>query len=307
MEKSQNDSSSGNEQKNKRTNAVLIVLLLILTGLGIYLMVQNNNLKKQLEACGIESGEAQDERDKVMLELEGMIAQYDALETGNDSLNQELVAEREKVEQLLAEAKNNRWTIYKLKKEASTLRDIMKGYVRTIDSLNTLNVELRAENADVNRKLSEKESENEQLNSKNQKLADKVKLGAKLDALGMTAVGQKERFNDTYREVSRAKNAEKIKTCFTIGENEVTEPGKKVIYIRIIAPSGKVLAERNDNTFKYDGKNILYSLERSIEYDNKPLDVCYYWDVTDELMEGDYIVEAFSGGFKIGSTTLVLK
>ena len=308
MEKDQNQSSmSGNEKKSNKTNAVLIVLLLILTGLGIFLAVQNKNLKDDLAACGVESEEVQQERDKVVFELENMIDQYDDLQTGNDSLNQELIAEREKVEQLLRDAKNNKWTIYKLKKEASTLREIMKGYVRTIDSLNTLNVELRAENADVNRKLTEKESENEKLSDKNQQLADKVKLGAKLDALGMTSLALKERWNETYRDVSRANNADKIKTCFTIGENQVTEKGKKIIYIRIIAPSGKVLSERNDNTFKYDSKNILYSLKKEVEYENKAIDVCYYWDVKDELMEGDYIVEAFSGGFKIGSTTMPLK
>ena len=307
MEKDQNQTPSAGNGKSNRGNAILIVLLLILAGLGIFLAIQNKNLRDELEACGVETEEVQEERDKVVLELEGMIEQYDALQTGNDSLNQELIAEREKVEQLLAEAKNNRWTIYKLKKEASTLREIMKGYVRTIDSLNTLNVELRAENADVNRKLSEKETEYEKLSDKNQQLADKVKLGAKLDALNMTAVALKERFNNTYRDVNRARNADQIKTCFTIGENQVTEPGKKIIFIRIIAPSGKVLSERNDNTFKYDGKNILFSLQKEIEYENKAIDVCYYWDVQDELMEGDYIVEAFSGGFKIGTATLSLK
>ncbi len=207
----------------------------------------------------------------------------------------------------MSEAKNNQWTIYKLKKEASTLRDIMKGYVRTIDSLNTLNVELRAQNADVNRKLDEQKNHNEELNEINSQLTDKVRLGARLDAENMTAYAQKVRNNGLHREVTRAGKADKIKTCFTIAKNDVTEPGNKAIFIRIITPSGKVLVERNDATFEFEERNMLYSIKKVVEYENKPLDLCLYWDVETDLVEGEYLVEAYSEGFKIGNTSFTLK
>ena len=43
----------------------------------------------------------------------------------------------EKVEKLDKKSKKDWRQIYKLKKEAETLRGIMKGYIHTIDSLNT--------------------------------------------------------------------------------------------------------------------------------------------------------------------------
>lgn len=304
------DSNSQQTAPNtKRSIFVLIVLIGLLGILGGYLGYQNYELKKQLEACGIETEETKEERDKIERELEGMIAQYEALETNNDSVNAELMAEKAKVEQLLKDAKNNRWTIYKLKKEASTLRDIMKGYVRTIDSLNTLNVELRAENADVKGQLKEREKQFEELSEKNIDLKDKVRMGSKLDAYNMTTIAQKMRWNNTYREVNRAKNTDQLKTCFSISENKVTEPGTKAIFIRIITPSGVVLSERSDDTFDFQGRSMLYSLKKQIEYENKSLDVCYYWEVAEEeeLEEGDYVIEAYCDGFKIGTTQLSLK
>ena len=90
MEKEPNQQKGAQPNPNKKSqtlNVILILLLLILAGLGVYLGVQNNKLQKQLEACGLETDDMQAERDKVVNELEGMIDQYDALQTGNDSLN----------------------------------------------------------------------------------------------------------------------------------------------------------------------------------------------------------------------------
>ena len=47
-----------------------------------------------------------------------------------------------KVEKLNGKSKRDWRKIFSLKKEAETLRGIMKGYIHTIDSLNTLNINL---------------------------------------------------------------------------------------------------------------------------------------------------------------------
>ena len=61
-------------------------------------------------------------------------------------------AKRERIEELIKEAakhKGDATIISKLKKETQTLRSIMQSYVRTIDSLNTLNQTLEAEKKTV--------------------------------------------------------------------------------------------------------------------------------------------------------------
>jgi hypothetical protein len=229
--------------------------------------------------------------------------------TDNDSINEELIAQKERVDELMADAKKYNWSIYKLKKEASTLREIMKGYVRTIDSLNMENVELRAENQDVKNQLGQVENKNEKLEKDKTQLEDKVRLGAKLQAINMVVQAQKVKKNNVHKEVNKADKAQKIKTCFTIDENEVTEPGKKMVYLRIITPEGTVLAERADNahTFEFDGTKGLYSIKKQVNYENKALDLCMYWDVSGPLKSGEYIIKAYISGQEIGSSTLILK
>jgi hypothetical protein len=238
-----------------------------------------------------------------------MAGEYDSLMTNNDSINVELTDQKDRVDNLMADAKKYNWSIYKLKKEASTLREIMKGYVRTIDSLNTENVELRAENLFVKDELGAQEVENDKLRENNSELEDKVRLGAKLATINFTAYGQRVKRNSVHKETSRASTTEKIKACFTIDDNEVTEAGKKMVYLRILTPKGTVLAERSDNsnTFMLDGRRVLYSGKKEVNYENQELDLCMYWDVVNMLTPGQYFVKAYIEGYEVGSTTMILK
>ena len=301
--------NQGDTQKKPVIQYVLIGLLILLSGIGIFLVSENQNLKKELADCGVSYDESEEERVDVMNDLKLMAGEYDSLMTNNDSINTELVEQRDKVDQLMAEAKRNNWSIYKLKREASTLREIMKGYVRTIDSLNTENVELRAENMSVKGALGAKEKENDALKQNNSELQNKVKLGAKLAAVNFTVYGQRVKRNSIHKETNRTSNTEKIKACFTIDENEVTEPGKKMVYLRIMTPEGTVLAERSDNSnmFNFEGAKILYSVKKQVNYENQPLDLCMYWDVVNQLTPGEYFVKAYIEGYEVGSTSMILK
>lgn len=303
------NSANQTPQKKSPVTLILIVLLVLLTALGAYLGYTNNELQKQLANCGAMKDTVTNEKNEVVADLEKMSAQYDSLALNSDSLSTELLAEREKVQKLLTQAKNNKWSIYKLKKEASTLREIMKGYVRTIDSLNTMNVELKAENAEVSRRLNEEKTISNKLKEKNEQLDAKVKLGAKLKALDMIAYGQRVKRNGVHRETSRASKAQKVKCCFTVDKNEVIEPGNKIIYLRVIAPSGKVLAEKTDSSqmFEFKGNKGLFSVKKDIKYDNRELDICMYYDVKNTLEKGQYLVEAYIDGLEIGTTSFELK
>jgi hypothetical protein len=303
------EQQSEKSNQKKPISAILILLLVVVAGFAAYMAYNNQQLNKRLTDLGYLKQEVEDEKNRVIDELEGMTGQYDSLAITNDSMNVELMAQREKVEELIAKAKNNEWTVYKLRKEAGTLREIMKGYVRTIDSLNTLNVELRAENAQVTRKLSETESKNTALRDANEQLSEKVKLGAKLKALDMVAYGQRVKRNGVHRETDRSDKVEKIKVCFTLDKNEVAESGNKNIFVRIIAPSGQVLAERSDDGHMFDfaGTRGLFSVKKLVNYEKQELDLCMYFEDAKNLQGGDYIVDAYADQMKIGSTKFTLK
>ena len=77
----------------------------------------------------------------------------------------------------------SRSVIYKLKKETETLRTIMKGYIHTIDSLNTLNVTLTNTLSEKNIELNKVTSENENIKTQNIELQETVAVGSILQTM----------------------------------------------------------------------------------------------------------------------------
>ncbi|MEM9022642.1 MAG: hypothetical protein AAGB22_02795 [Bacteroidota bacterium] len=288
----------------------IIIALLVLTNLGsLYLVWERGSERDEMV---MQNSNLQKDKLEVEAELTDMLATYDTLQAENEAMATEMEEQKQKILELLEEAekhKNDAWVIYKLRKETETLRTIMKGYLHTIDSLSTLNKDLAEQKVAVERKLANQRTENTELQQQNEGLAEKVRIGGKLRALDMVSIAQRVKSNGVHRETSRASKANKIKTCFTLDRNEVTEKGKKAIHIRIIDPNGKVLAlaDNKDNMFAYNGVEGLFSLKREVDYQREEMDVCYYWDVTGDLAAGKYIVEAYAEDYDIGQTSFTLK
>lgn len=300
------------KEEKRSKNTLYLIIIGILTVLCAVLTWQFFEQKNRVEFITVEMGNLDTEKEALNAELADMLAQYEAMETENKEISAEMEEQKEKIQELMVEAeknKDNAYIIYKLRKETKTLREIMKGFVNTIDSLNTLNIVLREEKAEINKELGEQKEKYVKLEGETDVLADKVKIGQRLKAINIEAMAQRVKSNGIHRETTKADRADKIKCCFTISKNQIAETGMKDVYLRIITPEGKVLAERSDdsNMFDFNGVKGLYSVKKQILYDNIEQDLCLYWKVIDKLPAGDYIVEAYADEADIGKTGFVLK
>ena len=138
--------------------ALLAIIFAALIGRLIYLY---KNLDEQKQ----ENREMQElaELDKKEMENEyqQFAAQYSEMKTqiNNDSIIEQLSAEQEKTQRLLAELQrvkaNDAREITRLKKELATVRAVLRSYVLEIDSLNRLNQNLVEENTRVKAQFQE--------------------------------------------------------------------------------------------------------------------------------------------------------
>lgn len=300
-----------NKGSGKIAAIVLLLLFFLASGFAGFLFTEKTALEEQLQNCEATSTEIQEEKERVISELQEMKTQYDTLYAQNEHMSEELLAEREKIEKLIKEAQDKNWTIAKLKKETETLRKIMQGYVHTIDSLNTLNQNLVAEKEEITKELGQEKQKTTNLTKEKEELSSMVKIGQRLEALDVTVVAQRVKSNNVHRETSKASKVNKLKLCFTLNKNEIAEAGKKVLYIRIIAPDATILPANDgtDGKFAFNGSNGEYSLKREIQYKNIEQDECFYYEVEDgvELPVGNYIAEIYFDESNIGKTTIELK
>lgn len=291
-----------------RSNALLlalVVLLLISNVVLLYLWSQKGDVVDQ-QAQQLTA--VTDEKANVTKLLEDMLAQYDTLSTDNDKLKGEMAAQQQQIEELMEKVKNGNYSLSKAKKEAETLRNIMKGYVVTIDSLNQLNQALTAENLSTKQELGEVRGQKDALETQSAEQAALIARGSVLRSTVMTASGIFERSSGKQVDTDRAKKATQVKCCFTLGENLTAKAGNKTLYLRVISPDGSVLpAEDTNNRFQFNGVEGEYSAKRDLDYQSKPVDACIYWKATGTMASGQYIVEVYESGGQVGTTSFNLK
>lgn len=293
--------SASHGGRNKATIIILIILLLACFGLLVYTYYSFKDQEQELTV-------AIEERVSVTSQYENLLLDYESLETTNDTLSAKLSIEQEKIKTLIAELKsvkaNNKAEINKYKKELKTLRDIMKGFIHQIDSLNTLNIQLTEENKQIKEQYNTAKIENKQLSQKYEDANTKVAIASVIKAINLNV----EAFNPKGKLTTKAKKTKRLGINFALDENPIAPVGIKKVYIRITDPNDHVLMSNEQNMFGFEGEQIAYSSVREIDYDGNVTPAVVYFEITGpELLEGDYKVDVFCDGNMIGSSITQLK
>lgn len=316
----------GKSPEKKKDGLYVFIIILLVAALGaLGLFVANRN--KKLNQCEEERASLESD----MVGMEGMMGQYVSSEKGdikddlrnmlsmydeqmekNNANKDSIQAQKNKIRDLMEEMEHNKKVsarqIYKYRKETETLRKIMQSYVRQIDSLNTMNTTLRNDLKTTGEQLSNVTSERDNLKEKNTNLEEKVSAGARLHAFNIYTSGMKYKVDGSLKESDRAGKIDKVRSCFTIGENAIAKSGSKYVYIQVITPDGKVLYQRSSNVINVDGVSVMYSDKKEIDYENQSIDVCVYYDANGaEMGKGNYVVKIYADGAVIGKDSFVLK
>ncbi|MFZ1687155.1 MAG: hypothetical protein WAU70_07025 [Flavobacteriales bacterium] len=295
------------EQKPRSNNALLaLVVLLIISNLAtLYFLNKGSN---QVEQQQQQIADISSDKDNVTKLLEDMLVQYDTLSTENEQLTAEMAAQKQQIEDLVKKVKDGTYSLSKAKKEAETLRKIMKGYVATIDSLNQANLALSADKANLTNELGVVSGEKAALEEKSRTQEERISRGAVLHTTAISAGALFLRNSGKQVDTERASKAEMVKCCFTLGVNTITDAGAKTLYMRIISPDGSILPTTDaNNRFEFNGVQGEYSAKREVDYANAPVDVCVFWTATGAMKTGQYNVEIYENKALVSKTSFDLK
>ena len=191
------------------------------------------------------------------------------------------------------------------------MRVISQGYLKQMDSLYTVNRELREENEQIRSSYQKEQQKSSSLLKDKEALSEKVSSAAVLKAYKITGAGVRDN-GDKERATDKAKRVEKIKVCFTLSENPLLSAGRKDVYVRISRPDKMILArgKGDEYAFNYKGEILQYSIKETVNYQNQSIDLCLYWinrSIKDDLPAGVYVVSVYSDDFEIGQSSFELK
>ena len=303
-------SDSGQPDQDSK-KVIVIIVISILLGVNGLLLWQFFDKKTHLEQVSQELDSTVAEKESLSAELQRVKTEYDKLNQENSSLQNQLSAKDEEIKQKIAEIQKliNSGDAVQLKKareELLLLHSLSQNYTGQLDSLKAINQQLSAQNSNLSDSLSTTTTKVSTLTQENSVLSSKVAIASALKTVNIKAMGVRYRSSGKETESSRTKVINKIKTCFTIIENQVADKGLKDIYVRVLSPDGAVLST-SAQTFDVNGQATLYTTKESFNYDNKNLDLCVYWEKGSVYIPGKYTIELYCEGNPIGSTSLVLK
>ncbi len=277
----------------------MIALSIILTAALVFLVVMYFDQKNKM--IEMETALTQ-EKDSLRNELQLLSNAYDTLKTDNDTLKAGLEKQKVRIAKLLALDASNIQLIKKYKSEIGTMREIMKSYIVQIDSLNTRNKILVAENTQIKQQITEVQTVNTELEKVRDALTEKVVVASVIQAKNISAAA----VNKKNKETSRLNLMTKLRVGFTLRENPIALAGQKQVFLRVIRPDSLVIATSPDNLFGYNGNQIIYSATRAIDYMNQDIDVTVWVDNTGDFIPGNYSAEIYLDGVMIGKTTFIL-
>lgn len=287
------------QQKTSTTGVIIFLIIVLIISAGVlgYLYYDQVKEKNKIES----------EKNELINDFKILSDDYAMLKSDYDTINYQLTQRQVEIENLIGEIKTlkstNAQIIRQYKKELGTLRDIMKSYIVQIDSLNTKNLQLQAENIEVKQQMEKINTELTKEKQIKDDLSAKVESGSKLTAKEIIVAP----LTESGKEKDRISKIARIRTCFILRENRIASAGTKTIYLRITRPDDVVVTDSEQDLFDFEGKKIVFSAKRDIEYENQDIDVCIFWQNNGMLIPGNYTVSLYTEGYQIGATSFSIR
>jgi predicted nucleic acid-binding Zn-ribbon protein len=297
---------------------ILIAALLVTWGYIIYDKSKTNESINQLQT---QYSNVDSARNEVQAEYNDALARLDSA-TGNNTQLTGALAERQS-------------EINNLKKQISSITSKRNATAAELDRarglINQLNMridymyaeiqKLKYENqqlATTNKRLN---TEKQQLNTEKTQLAENLTttetarkevedVASTLHASNLNITPIHVKGNGKEKETTTAKRVDLLRVSFDVDENRVAPTGNKDLYVTVTGPDGRpvTMASESGTFDTRDQGSKPYTNKVTIPYEQgKKSTVSFDWKQEGKYQLGEYRIEVYHNGFKIGEGKKTLK
>jgi hypothetical protein len=300
---SENTNPTKSTSKGGSSRWIIIALILLALLLGWFYM------NKSKEANDLSA-----EKIELTQELTQLLAEYDAMETDNDSLRAVIQSERARLTAMIDSVINLRnedvQKLDRFRGEVARLKKMNSRLVSQVDSLSAYSKQLATEKAIVDSAYAQEQVKNADLSTTNEALKKDVEAGSKLQCATVDAMAISRSSSGSENDTQRARRADEIKICYTIAKNPISKKGTRTVYARVETPDNTVVSIPDNlanNVFEINGEQLLYSAKKDVMFEGNRMDDCIYVIKTEKFTKGNYKVTLYTEGYQIGESTFSLK
>jgi hypothetical protein len=297
--------------KNNTRNILTGILVLALLGTWGYIIYDKNKTRQEKQDLTTQLVNSDSSKNELQRELNDAASRLDMLKTSSvkaDSLiktkDKDIEDLKDRIQQIINDRNATKAQLDEARRLIAELKGNIETYTAEIEQLKTQNAQLTQENQVVTQ---QRDAATHNYDSASQVIKQKeevIDVGSTLHASNFNIVGLKDKSGGREKVTTKAKRVDKLKISFDIDENRITPSGPQDIYVCITSPDGKPVSVEALGSGKFtlrDGTEKIFTKKVQINYvQGQKQSVSVEWSQNSEFQSGDYKIEIYNNGFKIG-------
>lgn len=304
--------------KNNMRTLLTVGLVVALLGTWGYIIYDKNQTKEKDDQQETMIVSTSTQRDELQKELEDAAMRYDMLKSNNTKLDSTITAKdrdiaekRTRIQSLLNKSNATAAELGEAKRLIASLNGDLEGYQARVEMLEGEKIQLTKEKQAVTQQRDVARREYDSASVVIKEKEDLLNVGSTLQASNFSIVGVEEKRSGKEKSTSTAKRVDKLRISFDLNENLIAQSGTKEIFVCITAPDGTPVAVEalGSGTFSTrDGQQKFYTQKLDVNYtQNKKQTVTFDWKQNTNFNVGNYKIEVYNNGFKVGEASRPLK
>lgn len=306
------------KKKNSGRNILTGFLIIALLATWGYIIYDNNRKEQEKQNLMAQIVSSDADKNQLRQELDDAAQRLDLLKTTNataDSLIQtkdkEIQDLKSRIQVILNDKNATQAQLNEARRLIAQLKGNIDTYASEIEALKAENLQLTEQNVQV---TAERDAAIQSVDSATVVIKQKediIDVGSTLHASNFKIAGIKEKNSGKEKQTSKAKKVDKLSITFSLDENRITQSGTKDIYISITSPDGKPITVSALGSGKFQTREEgekFFTKRITVNYEQgKAQTVNVEWTQDSNFQTGNYKVEVYNNGFKIGEGTVTLK
>jgi phage shock protein A len=312
-------SATPQSQPPRKDSKNLIIALLAVGILGTwgYFLYDKNKSDKNLAQVQKEYITIDSSKNELDKSYSAALGRLDSLTGYNNELEGKLTERNSEIKKLRGRIdgliKKQNLTAAE-KKEAekliAELNEKITGMEQEIERLKTENTQLNTDLTTEKGKTTQLTTDLQTTTTAKQELEQKVDVASTLNASNIAVTPVNEKKGGKEKVTATAKRVDKLVISFDV-DNRIVQSGATDVYVCITSPDGKPVSVEalgsGSFTTREDGEKV-FTAKVPVDFEQgKKKHVEFAWKQNSEFQKGNYKIEVYHNGFKIGEAVRELK
>jgi predicted nucleic acid-binding Zn-ribbon protein len=311
-------SATPNPQPRGSNNKGIIIGVLAAALLGTwgYWLYKNNQSSQEITSHETKETAYMSARDSVQMLYNDALSRLDSITGNNNNLQGQLTDKTTEISKLKTEINSILKKKYATQAELAKAKDRFTQLNAKIENLEADNARLTGENQQLtsaNTQLTEEKSTLQQnlqtTTAEKDELASTVDVASTFSASNFQISPIHEKKNGKEKTTSTAKRVDKLVVSFDV-ENRIAKSGPADMYVIVTAPDGKVISDPSMSSGTFTTRNEgdkTFTSKTSLDYEQGTRKAVSVPIRQNDFQTGDYKIEVYHNGFKIGEGVKTLK